>query len=122
MSFPPGEMPATNTIKRTDAPPDSGQPTSAQLKGDIDSGRTGDKVGAYDPGLSPLGTDDEAAGTPPSPHRIRLARHFESVRRWAKGARRVPTSHDTPSQAGYLFVGFTAAIGVILVVGIAATA
>ena len=121
MSFPPGEMPATNTLNRIDAPPESGQPTTAQLKGDIDSGRTGDKVGAYDPGLSPLGTDDEAAGTTPEPQRVRMARHFERVRRWAKGGKPVSTSHDTPSQAGYLFVGFTAAIGVILVVGIAAT-
>jgi hypothetical protein len=122
MSFPPGEMPPTRTIKPIDAPPDSSQPTTAQLKGDIDSGRTGDKVGAYDPGLSPLGTDDEAAGMTPGPQRIRMARHFESVRRWAKGARPARTSHDTPSQAGYLFVGLTAVIGVVLAVGIAATA
>jgi hypothetical protein len=121
MSFPPGEMPATNTIKRIDPPPDSENPTTAQLKGDIDSGTTGDKVGTYDPGLSPLGTDDEAAGMTPEPHRIRLARQFERARRWAKGNRAVPTSHNTPSQAGYLFVGLIAAIALVLVVGIAAT-
>ena len=121
MSFPQGEMPATHTIKRMDAPPDSADPTTAQLKGDIDSGRTGDKVGVYDPGLSPLGTDDEAAGTTAGPERIRMARHFERVRRWAKGGRPLPTSHDTPSKAGYLFVGLAAAIAVVLVVGIAAT-
>ncbi|NNM73039.1 hypothetical protein [Enterovirga aerilata] len=121
MSFPPGEMPATNTIRRIDAPPESSHPTSAQLKGDIDSGRTGDKVGAYDPGLSPLGTDDEAAGTSPEPHRVKLARQFERVRRWAKGSRPSGTSHDTPSQAGYLFLGLTAAIALVLLVGIAAT-
>jgi len=34
---------------------------------DIDSGRTRDKVGVLDPDLSSLGTDDEAAGRPPSP-------------------------------------------------------
>ena len=48
--------------------------TVAQLKADIDSGRTGDKVAAGDPGLSPLGTDDEAAGRPPSAARIHAAR------------------------------------------------
>jgi len=121
MSFPAGEMPATRTIKRMNAPPESADPTTAQLKGDIDSGRTGDKVGAYDPGLSPLGTDDEAAGTTAGPERIRMARHFERVRRWAKGGRPLPTSHDTPSRAGYLFIGLTAAIAVVLVVGITAT-
>ena len=121
MSFPPGEMPATRTIKKIDAPPASATPTTAQLKGDIDSGRTGDKVGAYDPGLSPLGTDDEAAGTPAEPRRVQMARNFERVRRWAKGGRPASTSHDTPSQASYLFVGLAAAIGFILVVGIGAT-
>jgi hypothetical protein len=40
--------------------------TLDQLRADIDSGRTGDKVSAPDPGMAPLGTDDEAAGTPPS--------------------------------------------------------
>lgn len=52
--------------------------TVAQLKADIDSGRTGDKVAAGDPGLSPLGTDDEAAGTPASPERIHAARAQEA--------------------------------------------
>lgn len=55
-------------------PPDSQAPTTAMLKADIDSGRTGDKIAHYDPGLSQLGTDDEAAGNPPSPERIALAR------------------------------------------------
>jgi hypothetical protein len=38
-----------------------------QLRGDIDSGRTGDKVRVSDPAAAPLGADDEAAGTPPAP-------------------------------------------------------
>ena len=37
------------TTKPIDPPPSSGRPTSAQLKADIDSGRTGDKVGVFDP-------------------------------------------------------------------------
>lgn len=52
--------------------------TVAQLKADIDAGRTGDKVANADPGLSPLGTDDEAAGTPPSPEAVALARATEA--------------------------------------------
>lgn len=35
-----------------------------RLRDDIVSGRTGDKVAAPDPAAAPLGTDDEAAGTP----------------------------------------------------------
>ena len=80
------DLPPTQTIRPMDAPPDSSSPTTAQLKADIDSGRTGDKIAVFDPGLSPLGTDDEAAGTPAEPHRISLARGLEGVQRWAKGA------------------------------------
>src|SRR3954470_21030091 len=45
---------------------DSLPQTTDRLRADIDSGRTGDKVGFSDPATAPLGTDDEAAGTPPS--------------------------------------------------------
>ena len=38
------DLPPTHTIKPIDPPPASDQPTTAMLKGDIDSGRTGDKV------------------------------------------------------------------------------
>jgi hypothetical protein len=38
-----------------------------QLKADIDSGKAGDKIAWPDPAMAPLGTDDEAAGTPPTP-------------------------------------------------------
>ena len=51
--------------------------TVAQLKDDIDSGRTGSKVATADPGLSPLGTDDEAAGRPASPELAAMARAEE---------------------------------------------
>lgn len=46
--------------------------TIEQLRHDIDSGRTADKVAVGDPAAAPLGADDEAAGTPVS--RGRLAR------------------------------------------------
>jgi hypothetical protein len=54
--------------------------TSAQLKADIDSGRTGDKIGHPDPAASPLGTDDEAAGHAPSAEQIAHARAQENRR------------------------------------------
>jgi hypothetical protein len=54
--------------------------STEQLRRDIDSGRTGDKVDWPDPAMAPLGTDDEAAGTPPSRERVRLARRQELSR------------------------------------------
>lgn len=53
---------------------------SAQLKNDISSGRTGDKIAGFDPGASPLGTDDEAGGAPMRPQDISLARAQETGR------------------------------------------
>jgi hypothetical protein len=53
------------------------QPTTAQLRDDIDRGRTGDKIEASDPAAAPLGTDEEAAGTPPSGEAVRQARDYE---------------------------------------------
>lgn len=61
------ETPPPPADRVPDAPAASARPTSAQLKAEIDSGRTGDKMPAHDPGLSPLGTDDEAAGSPRTP-------------------------------------------------------
>lgn len=55
------------------------QPTTQQLVHDIDRGLTGDKIPAQDPAAAPLGTDDEAAGTPPSPEVVGDARGREAV-------------------------------------------
>jgi hypothetical protein len=52
-------------------------PTSDRLRHDIDQGQASDKVSFPDPAMAPLGTDDEAGGTPPSPERIKLARDQE---------------------------------------------
>ncbi|MBP2294782.1 hypothetical protein [Azospirillum rugosum] len=54
-----------------ESPPDRSKnpPTMAaqRLRDATDKGLTGDKVPAADPAASPLGTDDEAAGTRPPP-------------------------------------------------------
>jgi hypothetical protein len=55
--------------------------TTAQLKADINSGRTGDKVGGFDPAASPLGTDEEAGGTSPDPLLIAEMRRLERAGR-----------------------------------------
>jgi hypothetical protein len=52
--------------------------TVEQLRSDIDSGRTGDKVPASDPAAAPLGADEEAAGTPVSADAVALARAREN--------------------------------------------
>ncbi|MCJ8144252.1 hypothetical protein MKI84_15120 [Ancylobacter sp. A5.8] len=52
--------------------------TAERLRADIDRGRTGDKVPFSDPAAAPLGTDDEAAGTPPGAREIALARAQET--------------------------------------------
>lgn len=67
--------------------------TTSQLRDDIDSGRTGDKVDWSDPAAAPLGTDAEAAGTPPNRREAGVARVRETTRpgdsvstRWRPGA------------------------------------
>src|SRR3954452_22640370 len=71
------DLPPSRSAKPIDPPPASGRPTTAQLKGDIDSGRPGHKGGVFDPALAPPGTDDEAAGAPPSREAIAMARRQE---------------------------------------------
>jgi len=101
-----------------DAPPASDRPTTAMLKGDIDSGRTGDKNPVFDPGLSPLGTDDEAAGRPPTPFRIALARRYETMGRWMQGARKTGATHNKWDGFPVVYVSFIAVVGVVLTAGI----
>ncbi|WGD30467.1 hypothetical protein AncyloWKF20_01085 [Ancylobacter sp. WKF20] len=63
--------------------------TADRLRADIDRGQAGDKVPFSDPAAAPLGTDDEAAGTPPTAERVALARATEG------GAGREPPPGDT---------------------------
>ncbi|MFW5641196.1 MAG: hypothetical protein ACOCTP_02970 [Roseicyclus sp.] len=53
--------------------PERNAPTADKLRDRIDRGRAGDKVNASDPAAAPLGTDAEAAGTPPSEEQLRRA-------------------------------------------------
>lgn len=61
--------------------------TTDKLRKDIDGGTTGDKVPFEDPTAAPLGTDDEAAGSPPSPQQVSEARRLETG----------PQSHQAPA-------------------------
>jgi hypothetical protein len=62
------------------AVPEGSPNTTERLRADIDHGRTGDKVDFPDPAAAPLGTDDEAAGTPASRRRVAQARAAETKR------------------------------------------
>lgn len=55
-------------------------PTTDALRTGIDRGGASDKVDFPDPAASPLGTDDEAAGTPPMPADVALAARHELAR------------------------------------------
>jgi hypothetical protein len=97
------------------APPDAPEPNMAMLKGDIDSGRTGDKVPVFDPGMAMLGTCEEAAGTPLSPEQVKLARQEETKRRWRFGTRKASAAQNK-SDWGALFgfFGLIVAIAVVI--------
>lgn len=49
----------------------------AQLRDDIDRGRTGDKVAGFDPAAAPLGTDEEAGGARTDPVLVSQMRQTE---------------------------------------------
>jgi hypothetical protein len=51
--------------------------TTERLRAEIDRGRARDKVAVFDPAAAPLGTDAEAAGTPPDRERIAAAEREE---------------------------------------------
>jgi hypothetical protein len=61
----------------TDRQNSAASAATARLRHDIDSGRTGDKVDWPDPAAAPLGTDEEAAGTPVAPALVEHTRALE---------------------------------------------
>ena len=50
---------------------------AAELRAAIDRGGAGDKATQGDPAAAPLGTDDEAAGTPNSARQVKAAMKLE---------------------------------------------
>jgi hypothetical protein len=84
--------------------------TTAQLRHDIDSGRTGSKINFPDPAAAPLGTDDEAAGTPPTTEAVSLARRQEATRP-ATGAR---ANADGLDVGVVIYTGIVGGIAAIL--------
>lgn len=72
----PGRKP---TDHPNDAPGDK-TASAAPLRGDLDAGRGRDKATYPDPAAAPLGTDDEAAGTPITEEQLQMARAQEDRR------------------------------------------
>lgn len=72
----PGGTRTTHDPRDVDGPP-----TSDQLRGEIDAGESGDKHAHTDPAAAPLGSDDEAAGRPPTTEDVATARQQEVLRR-----------------------------------------
>jgi hypothetical protein len=79
-------------------------PTTAKLKHDIDRGRGGDKVDVIDPAAAPLGTDEEAAGTPPRPESVAQAHSHEI------GGARVSSERKDSDYAVIIYIGIVATI------------
>jgi hypothetical protein len=95
-----------------------GRPEPAQtdrLRADIDRGRTGDKVPASDPSAAPLGTDDEAGGTPADVARTRLA----AQQRVAGEPPRRPGLAEGPRRPGRVALAVVGVAGVLVLVLVA---
>jgi hypothetical protein len=70
----PGNQRETDPLRK---PAAASPVTTSRLREEIDHGVGSDKVDFPDPAASPLGTDDEAAGTPPTPARVAVAARQE---------------------------------------------
>lgn len=80
-------------------------PTVDRIRADISAGRTGEKVNFPDPAAAPLGTDDEAAGTPPNRERRQLEDEH----------RPTPRTLSKPSQGPtFFYMSLIAAIAVAI--------
>jgi hypothetical protein len=98
--------------------------TFAQLRGDIDSGLTGEKSGGFDPAAAPLGTDDEAAGARAAPDMIARERACARLGAGDSAAANaatpeLPPDGCLPPQGGLLLAALTgvalaAALGLVL--------
>ena len=90
------------------------------LKKDIDQGLTGDKVSYPDPAASPLGTDDEAAGTPNTPQQVAMARSIEREQGAQAGQRAPDFGNDKrgPGRASIVIIAGIVAVGLLLLVAL----
>jgi hypothetical protein len=85
--------------------------TTEQLRIAIDQGHGGDKVDAPDPAAAPLGTDDEAGGTPNNRSQVRLAAAHEIRARPQQARQR---RHGLGP--AWWLIGFTVLVAISIVV------
>ena len=85
--------------------------TTEQLRIAIDQGHGGDKVDAPDPAAAPLGTDDEAGGTPNNRSQVRLAAAHEIRARPQQARQR---RHGV--RPAWWLIGFTVLVGISIVI------
>lgn len=78
------------TDKKEGSQARSGPAEASRLRDEIDRGGAGDKVAFSDPAAAPLGTDDEAAGAPPTYRQARAAREQEGARSAGEGSKGTP--------------------------------
>jgi hypothetical protein len=76
----------------------------AQLRDDIDKGKTGDKVAWPDPAAAPLGTDDEAAGALPPAYVVEDMRRNERQKRPDAGDLKLRHSFLVASVVGAVMI------------------
>jgi hypothetical protein len=82
--------------------------TVERLRAEIDRGRARDKVAGLDPATAPLGTDEEAAGTPLTAQQVAETRRLELSR-----PRGVAQTHGLGH--AWLLVGFIVIFSIVLV-------
>ncbi|MCA1439514.1 hypothetical protein I6F07_04615 [Ensifer sp. IC4062] len=101
----------------------------AQVRGDIQHGRTGDKKRGFDPSAAPLETDDEAAGMPLTSEAAGTARigqrpdgHADTSAEYGDAMRPLPAAEprQTPSYRLVLLVAGTVVIAGVLALVIGA--
>lgn len=93
--------------------PDTPVETTEQLRIAIDQGTGGDKVDVTDPAAAPLGTDDEAGGTPNNTAQVRAAAALEVRAR--PSSKRQRTSG---LGAAWWLIGFTLLTGISIIVSV----
>ena len=86
------------------------------LRADIDAGRTGDKVAYPDPAAAPLGTDAEAAGTPPANSQVHNARVDERAHDSPRGE---PTQSKNRAWLPAVFAAVLVVALIVVAVGAA---
>ena len=83
--------------------------TTEQLRSDVETGRTRDKVAYPDPAAAPLGTDAEAGGAPVPPRVAEAERERASERREQPRIGPVPPQAQRPWMIGLIVAAAVAA-------------